>query len=283
MDLAAPDLVAIVTGGGRGLGRAMALGLARAGARVVAAAHIEDDMAALDRETHGSALAGRVLPVLADLRRPADCDAVIAVADEKFGGLDVLVNNAGLTFTTIAPDKFRRPDTQRFYEVGDEIVQRVMDTNYMAADQMARRVAPRLVRRGWGRIIGVTTMLETMHREGSSPYGPSKAALEMATEIWAKDLAGTGVTVNVLNPGGGANTPGMAEERREASRTGALPKLVEPDEMVAPLLWLASRAADAVTGWRFDANRWDPARPIDDNLKRSGRPAGFLLRDPPAS
>jgi 3-oxoacyl-[acyl-carrier protein] reductase len=281
MDLVAPDLVAIVTGGGRGLGRAMALGLARAGARVIAAAHIAEDMAALERETNGSALAGRVLPVLADLRRPEDCDAVVASAEERFGGLDVLVNNAGLTFTTITPDKFRRSAAQRFYEVGDDIVQRVMDTNYMAADQMARRVAPRLVRRGWGRIIGVTTMLETMHREGSSPYGPSKAALEMASEIWAKDLAGTGVTVNVLNPGGGANTPGMAEERRAASRTGALPKLVEPDEMVAPLLWLVSRAADAVTGWRFDANRWDPARPIDENVRRSGRPAGFALRDPP--
>ena len=274
------DLIAIVTGGGRGLGRAMALGLARAGARVVAAAHIADDLAALDRETAGSVLAGRVLPVLADLRRPADCDAVVAAAEEKFGGLDVLVNNAGLTFTTITPDKFRRPAAQRFYEVDDDIVQRVMDTNYMAADQMARRVAPRLVRHGWGRIIGVTTMLETMHREGSSPYGPSKAALEMASEIWAKDLAGTGVTVNVLNPGGGANTPGMAEERREASRTGALSKLVEPDEMVAPLLWLVSRAADAHTGWRFDANRWDPALPVDDNVKRSGRPAGFQLREP---
>jgi 3-oxoacyl-[acyl-carrier protein] reductase len=275
------DLVVIVTGGGRGLGRAMALGLARAGARVVAAAHIADDMAAFEHETHDSALAGRVMPVLADLRRPEDCDAVVAAAEEKFGGLDVLVNNAGLTFTTITPDKFRRSAAQRFYEVGDDIVQRVMDTNYVAADQMARRVAPRLVRRGWGRIIGVTTMLETMHREGSSPYGPSKAALEMASEIWAKDLAGTGVTVNVLNPGGGANTPGMAAERRDANRTGALPKLVEPDEMVAPLLWLVSRAADAVTGWRFDANRWDPARPIDDNVRRSGRPAGFVLREPP--
>jgi 3-oxoacyl-[acyl-carrier protein] reductase len=207
----------------------------------------------------------------------------VAAAEAKFGGLHVLVNNAGLTFTTISPDRFRRPDMQRFYEVDDSIVQAVMDTNYVAADQLARRVAPRFVRQGWGRIISVTTMLDTMHRAGSSPYGPSKAALEMASEIWAKDLAGTGVTVNVLNPGGGANTPGMAEERREASRTGAMAKLVEPDEMVPPLLWLVSRAADAVTGWRIDANRWDPTLSIEDNVKRSGRPAGFELRAPPAT
>jgi 3-oxoacyl-[acyl-carrier protein] reductase len=273
------DLVAVVTGGGRGLGRAMALGLARAGARVAVAAHIETDMASLEQEGRG--LAGTVLPVLADLRRPADCDAVVAAAERAFGPVQVLVNNAGLTFTTITPDKFRRSDTQRFYEVADDVVQRVMDTNYMAADQMARRLAPGFVKQGWGRIINVTTMLETMHRTGSSPYGPSKAALEMATEIWAKDLADTGVTVNVLNPGGGANTPGMAEERREASRTGTLSKLVEPDEMVPPLLWLVSRAADAVTGWRFDANRWDPAALVDVNVKQAGRPAGFELRTPP--
>jgi 3-oxoacyl-[acyl-carrier protein] reductase len=236
-------------------------------------------MASLEQEGRG--LAGTVLPVLADLRRPADCDAVVAAAERAFGPVQVLVNNAGLTFTTITPDKFRRSDTQRFYEVADDVVQRVMDTNYMAADQMARRLAPGFVKQGWGRIINVTTMLETMHRTGSSPYGPSKAALEMATEIWAKDLADTGVTVNVLNPGGGANTPGMAEERREASRTGTLSKLVEPDEMVPPLLWLVSRAADAVTGWRFDANRWDPAALVDVNVKQAGRPAGFELRTPP--
>src|SRR5579871_1310841 len=142
------DVVAIVTGGGRGLGRAMALGLACAGARVIAAAHIADDMAALDAETRGSALAGRVHPVLADLRRPADCDRVVAAATERFGGLHVLVNNAGLTFTYITPDRFRRPDMPRFYEASDEIIQAVMDTNYVAADQMARRVAPLFVRQG---------------------------------------------------------------------------------------------------------------------------------------
>ena len=95
-----------------------------------------------------------------------------------------------------------------------------MDTNYVAADQMGRRVAPMLVKQGWGRIINVTTKLDTMNRPGSVPYGSSKAALEMTTEIWAKELAGTGVTVNIVNPGAGANTPGMAQEMRDWSREG---------------------------------------------------------------
>src|SRR5258708_37710351 len=103
----------------------------------------------------------------------------------------------------------------------------------------------------------------------------------MASEIWSKDLVGTGVTVNVLNPGGGADTPGMAEERRAASRSGDMPKLVAPDEMVPPLLWLVSRATDAITGWRFDANRWDPKLSSEENMRRSGRPAGGRLGGSP--
>src|SRR4051794_18234581 len=152
--MAAPlaDQVAIVTGGARGLGRAMTLGLARAGATVVAVGHIEDDLAPLAGDARD--LPGRVLPVLADLRRPAECDRVVALARQQ-GGVPMLVNNAGLTFTTITPDKFRRSDVQRFYEVNDAIVQAVMDTNYMAADQLARRVAPLQVEAGWGRIVNV--------------------------------------------------------------------------------------------------------------------------------
>ena len=109
-------------------------------------------------------------------------------------------------------------------------------TNYLAADRLARRVAPAMVERGWGRIVNVTTKLDTMNRLGTHPYGASKAALEMATEVWAKDIDGTGLTINIVNPGAGANTPGMAEEMRAASREGRAARLVEPDEMVAPLL-----------------------------------------------
>jgi 3-oxoacyl-[acyl-carrier protein] reductase len=116
-----------------------------------------------------------------------------------------------------------------------------------------------------------------MNRPGSVPYGPSKAALEMATEIWAKELSGTGVTVNIVNPGAGANTPGMAKEMREWSATGKAAKLVEPDEMVAPLLFVVSHEADKVHGYRFDANTWMANVPPADRAQRTGRKAGFDL------
>jgi NAD(P)-dependent dehydrogenase (short-subunit alcohol dehydrogenase family) len=272
---------AIVTGGLRGLGRAMALGLARAGCRVVAIGHIEADLADIGREIAGTPLSDRLHTEIADLRRAEECDRVVAAAQARLGAVDVLVNNAGLTFTYIDPARFRRPSMQRFWEVGDDIVENVIATNYLAADRLARRLAPAMVARGWGRIVNVTTKLDTMNRAGTHPYGASKAALEMATEVWAKETEGTGLTVNIVNPGAGANTPGMATEMREMSRDGRAARLVEPDEMVPPLLYVVSREADRVNGWRFDANLWDPSLPPAEAAKRAGRPAGFEMHPQP--
>ena len=262
--------VAIVTGGLRGLGRGMTLGLAASGVRVLAVGHLPEDVAAMEGTPN-------VRPMIADLRSPAACDAVVAEALSEFGRLDILVNNAGLTFTYIDPARFRREQPRKFWEVTDEIIQNVMDTNYVAADQMGRRVAPILVKQGWGRIVNVTTKLDTMNREGSVPYGSSKAALEMTTEIWAKEAAGTGMTVNIVNPGAGANTPGMNQELRDWSREGRVPRLVEPEEMVPPLLYVVSTAADKVNGYRFDALTWDASLPPTEAARRNGRPAGFVL------
>jgi 3-oxoacyl-[acyl-carrier protein] reductase len=274
--------VAIVTGGLRGRGRAMAFGLAGEGHSVLAIGHIDTDVAEIEAATAGANFLGRVLPLVADLRQPADCDRVVAMAQERFGTPQILVNNAGLTFTTIDPARFRRAEPQKFWQVPDDIVRAVIETNYIAADQMARRVAPRMVEQSWGRIVNVTTKLDTMNRPHTSPYGASKAALEMATEVWSKEVEGTGLTVNIVNPGAGANTPGMAEEMRTMSREGRASRLVEPEEMVAPLLYVVSREADSVNGWRFDANLWDASLPPAEAARRAGRPAGFEMHPQPA-
>jgi 3-oxoacyl-[acyl-carrier protein] reductase len=266
--------VAIVTGGLRGLGKAMALGLLRTGRKVVAVGHLAEDIGEMQRDAGQQA--GNLHCLALDLRRPAACDELVAAARQRFGGLDILVNNAGLTFTYTDPERFVK-GPRKFWELTDEIVQNTMDTNYLVADQMARRVAPVMMVAGWGRIVNVTTKLDTMNRAGSVPYGPSKAALEMATEIWAKELAGTGVTVNIVNPGAGANTPGMAKEMREWSATGKAAKLVEPEEMVAPLLFVVSREADKVQGYRFDANTWATDVTAAASAQRTGRKAGFEL------
>jgi len=271
------ERVAIVTGGLRGLGRAMALGLAREGHKVAAVGHIESDIPEITALATELQLRGRVWPLVADLRRAEECDRVVAETRAHFGAPEILVNNAGLTFTYIDPDRFRRPTVQRFWQVGDDVIDNVIATNYVAGDRLARRVAPAMIEKGWGRIVNVTTKLDTMNRVGTHPYGASKAALEMATEVWAKDVEATGLTINIVNPGAGANTPGMAEEMREMSREGKAPRLVEPDEMVPPLLYVVSRAADRVNGYRFDANSWDASLPPEEAARRAGRPAGFVL------
>jgi NAD(P)-dependent dehydrogenase (short-subunit alcohol dehydrogenase family) len=271
------EQVAIVTGGLRGLGRAMTFGLARQGHPVVAVGHIESDIPEIVAEAAELQLRDRVQPLVADLRQPEECDRIIAETRSQFGSVDILVNNAGLTFTYIDPVRFRRPTPQHFWEVSDEIIENVIATNYLVADRLSRRVVPAMLERGWGRIVNVTTKLDTMNRLGTHPYGASKAALEMATEVWAKDIAGTGVTINIVNPGAGANTPGMADEMREMSREGRAARLVEPDEMVPPLLYVVSREADGVNGYRFDANAWDASLPPAEAARKAGRPAGFML------
>ena len=268
--------VALVTGGLRGLGKAMALGLAREGHPVVAVGHIGSDVAEMQAEAEKLQVGRHFHPLVADLREASECDRVVAATRERFGKVDILVNSAGLTFTYIDPARFRRDSLQRFWQVDDEIIENVITTNYLAADRLARRVAPAMIEAGWGRIVNVTTKLDTMNRIGTHPYGASKAGLEMATEVWAKDAEGTGMTVNIVNPGAGANTPGMADEARALSAAGKM-YLIEPEEMVGPMNFVASRDADHLNGWRFDATLWNPALPPREAAWLAGRPAGFVL------
>jgi 3-oxoacyl-[acyl-carrier protein] reductase len=174
---------------------------------------------------------------------------------------------------------FRRAEPQKFWQVPDDIVRAVTETNYIATDQMARRAAPLMVEQGWGRIVNVTAELDTMNRPHTSPNGASKAALEMATEVWAKEVEGTGLTINIVNPGAGANTPGMAEEMRMMSREGHARASSSPRRWSRRSSTSVSREADNINGWRFDANLWDPSLPAAE----AARPAGFELHPQPAT
>ena len=194
-----------------------------------------------------------------------------------FGGLDILVNNAGLLPSYAYPGRFLDgAPPAKFWNLEDEVIQNVIDTNFVAHDRMTRYAVPHMIARGWGRIVSVTTRLSTMNRTGGSPYGASKAALEMASEIWMKDLDGTGVTVNILNPGAAVDTPGFAtpEEKRVATASGRL-HMMDPDKMRAPIAWLVSDATDGINGMRYDAVSWDASRPAAEQAALHGRPLGF--------
>jgi 3-oxoacyl-[acyl-carrier protein] reductase len=254
--------VAIVTGGGRGMGRAMTLALARAGARVVATAARETaevERVALDANAECGE--ERVVALQADVGAPADCERVAAAAMSRWGRLDILVNNAGRGMKYVS-ERFLTEPT-RFWEVEPDTWRMVIDTNVNGPFLMARAAVPHMLAGGWGRIVNISMNHDTMRRRGFSPYGPSKAALESETVIWAQDLEGSGITVNALLPGGATDTgmipPGLPQEVRS--------RLLPADIVAAPLLWLASPEADHINGCRLMADRWsieDPANGLED-------------------
>jgi 3-oxoacyl-[acyl-carrier protein] reductase len=247
----AESRVAIVTGGGRGLGRAMVLGLAEAGHRVIATAareRAEVEAVAEDaRRAHGEP---RVLPLVADVTQDDDCARIVDTAIREFGRLDILVNNAARGMKYVSDTFLTKPP--RFWEAAPETWSMVIDTNVNGPFLMARHAVPAMLKAGWGRIVNVSVSQDTMRRHGFSPYGPSKAALESATIIWAQDLDRTGITVNALLPGGPTRTGMLPPDVPGPIRT----TLLDPEIIVPPLLWLVSSEADGITGRRLVATKW---------------------------
>lgn len=248
--------VIIVTGAAGGLGGAMTRGLLAAGRRIVAVDHVA--VPSLGAPDH-------VLALTADIRDPAACAHVVASTIARFGTVNGLVNNAA-----IGPYYTPAGAPPRFYEVPADRWQRTIDTNVNGSFLMASAVARLMVDAGWGRIVNVTTSLATMTMGGMAPYGPAKGALEAASAVWAHDLAETGVTVNVLVPGGAADTP-MVPQFAAPDRS----QLISPQVMVAPIVWLTSHAADGVTGRRFVGNRWNPQASAAENVRNAGAPVAW--------
>jgi 3-oxoacyl-[acyl-carrier protein] reductase len=246
----------------------MVLGLAAAGARVIATAARETaEVEAVAVED----ASGRIVPIVADVTREQDCERVVAMAQERFGRLDLLVNNAGRGMKYVS-ERFLIEPT-RFWQTEPSVWRMVIDTNVNGPFLMARAAVPGMIAAGHGRIVNITMNHATMRRRGFSPYGPSKAALESETIIWAQDLDGTGVTVNALLPGGATATGMIPDGLPAEARTN----LLDPAIIVPPLLWLASDASSGVTGRRLDASRWQPGVPEAEAAAAAMDDAGWAV------
>jgi NAD(P)-dependent dehydrogenase (short-subunit alcohol dehydrogenase family) len=271
MDGTLSGKTAIVTGAGRGLGRSMALGLARSGVNVVlTAARNRREIDRVAEEAAKSPSAGAVRQILADVASEEDCQRVVSEALREFGGVHILVNNAGRGMRFVSEKFFETPT--KFWETDPAVWRMIIDTNVNGPFLMARAAAPHMMKQRWGRIVNISINHETMRRPGFSPYGPSKAALESQTIIWAQDLSGTGVTVNALLPGGATDTGMVPQDIPPHLRQ----KLLHPDIVIPPLLWLVSEAAGGVTGSRFVANLWDARLPPEQAAEKSRTTAGWI-------
>jgi len=238
----------LLTGGAGGIGTAITETLLAGGHSVAA---VDRDEAALHRLSalHGRAGAReRLYAIVADLANEPACLHAVQAAVARFGRVDAVINNAGIGVSSLRPDaEVRLPAIE---ELTAEIWNNFFNINVRAPMLVTRAAVPEMKRRGWGRIINNTTSFRTMLRV--LPYGATKAALESMSAVWAKELDGSGITVNVLIPGGPTDTPFIAD-----GSGWPRDRMLRPQIMGPPALWLLSDASGSVTGRRIVAARWD--------------------------
>jgi len=231
--------VAIVTGGGRGIGRSIALGLAGAGVSVVIAGRTAEQLDAVAQEI--AALGGQALPVVTDLTVSDQIDHLVEETVKKFGRIDILVNNAARSFL------------RGLLELREDGWDKVFDTNVKAAWLLSRAVARVMIDQRGGRIINITTVGAEKAELGMAAYGCSKAALKMLTRCMAREWAPFGIRVNAVGPGLTRtdfskpiwSNPDIAKHVESLLPMG---RLAEPEEIVGSVLFLASDLADYITG-----------------------------------
>lgn len=230
---------AIVTGGGNGIGKAVALGLARAGSSLVVASRTETEIEAVAEEIRGAG--GRALAVVMDLTSSGRIEDLVEAAMAEFARVDILVNNAATSY--MAP-------LLEFKEKGWD---RIFDTNCKGAFLLSRAVAKRMIDQGGGKIINITTVGAERGGVGMGIYHASKAALKMLTMCMAAEWAPHNINVNAVGPGltrTEFSRPIWDHRARVEKYLSAVPKarVAEPEEIVGAVVFLASDASNFITG-----------------------------------
>jgi NAD(P)-dependent dehydrogenase (short-subunit alcohol dehydrogenase family) len=233
------DEVAIVTGGSKGLGRAMALGLAACGAKVVVASRT----VSLIEETTNEIIkkGGQAIAVPVDVKNPQSIEQMVAQVMDRYGRVDILINNAG-----IAPMK-------KTMETDIEDWNDVLNTNLKSAFLVCKSVARSMIKQRRGKIINIGSVLGHMVSGVSMPYCVSKAGIAHMTRALALEWAPYGLNINCIAPGY-FETEMTAEAREDESHLKFLKfkipfkRFGKPEEIVGATLFLASRASDYMTG-----------------------------------
>ncbi|MFL5242002.1 MAG: SDR family NAD(P)-dependent oxidoreductase [Gemmataceae bacterium] len=230
---------ALVTGGSKGLGKAMARAMAQAGADVLISSRHEDELrAALKEILQGTHQKGDYL--VADMSRREEVNRLAQLSLERLGRVDILINNAG----TNTP--------QPLEQIRDDDWDRVMETNLHSCMALTRALTPAMKQRRWGRVIHIASIMAYISKEGRSVYSATKAALLGLTRAAALELGPFGITVNSIAPGffmtDLPNRLLSAEEKEAFCKATALGRWGEPEELAGPVLLLASDAGAYITG-----------------------------------
>lgn len=272
--MSAPDLdnrIALITGAAGGIGQALARAFVGAGMRVALCDTAKEALLRL----HGELGAEPTIALPMDVSDPASCRDSVARTIARFGRLDVLVNNAAVGMTAVREDHMRR--VVQIEDISPDLWARFMAVNLCGPFYMAHAAVPGMRNQGFGRIINVTTSFFTMLNPGFSPYGPAKSGLEAWSASLAGELRGSGITVNVVVPGGPTDTP-MVPDDGSMERS----QLIRPEKMAPPMLHLASDAGGTVTGMRFVAAKWDSSSAVAEAIAASSAPTGWpdLAKNP---
>jgi NAD(P)-dependent dehydrogenase (short-subunit alcohol dehydrogenase family) len=255
------DLVAIVTGGNRGLGRVMAEALVAAGAKVLITGR---DKIELESTVAGSD--SRIAAIAIDVTADDAPRSIVAAALEAFGGVDILVNNAGITLELLRRLQGGQPPS--LMNLTADEFRYLFEVNTVAPFMMSREVIAPMRARGGGRIVNITTSLDTMWRKGMIPYGGTKAANEANSVALAQELLEDHITVNVLTPGGPAATQMISSKFDPSS-------LIPAGVMAAPLLWLTGPETADITATRIVAALWKTDLPPHEACRLASAPAAW--------
>ncbi len=231
--------VGIVTGGGRGIGRAISLGLARAGASVTVASRTQNEIEAVAGEIRGPG--GKALSVVTDLTINEQIENLVQTTVKEFGRIDILVNNAARSFL------------RGLLDLREDGWDKIFDTNVKAAWLLSRSVARKMIEQKGGCIINITTVGAEKAEMGMAAYGCSKAALKMLTRCMAREWASYGIRVNAVGPTltrTDFSKPIWSNPEVVKHVASAIPmgRIAEPEEIVGSVLFLASDEAKFITG-----------------------------------
>jgi 3-oxoacyl-[acyl-carrier protein] reductase len=230
---------AVVTGASRGIGRAIAIALAEAGAEVCITYHGDDEAANETIRLLGEAGARAPIALKGDVADPEFAKMVVVHMKDIYGGVDILVNNAGIT------------DDGLLMRMSPESFDRVVRTNLNGAFYMLREISPLMLKQRAGRVINISSVAGVKGNAGQANYASSKAGLIGLTLSAAKELGSRGITVNAIAPGfiDTDMTKALTDKQREDSiERVTLGRAGKPEEVAALAAFLASEAAGYITG-----------------------------------